>query len=45
MIRPKAVGKRTKSKKLYRRIKYIRKGKIVLRIRITYESIEYGSDE
>jgi len=40
IIRPKAVGKRTKLKGLYRRIKYIRKGKIVVYIRITYKSIK-----
>ncbi len=45
IIRPKAAGKRTKSKRFYRRIKYIRQGKIVVRIRMTYESIKHGSDE
>ncbi len=45
MIRPKAVGKRTKPKRLYKRIKYIRTGKIIVRIRITYDSIGYESVE
>jgi len=45
MIRPKAVGKRIKLKGLCRRIKHIRKGKIVVHIRITYESIKQGSAE
>jgi len=34
------IGKRTKSRRLYRRIKYIEKGKMIVRIRMTYESIE-----
>jgi len=42
-IKSKAVSKRTKPKGLCRRIKYIRKGKMVIRIRITYENIEYGN--
>jgi len=45
IIRSKAAGKRTKPKRLCRRIKHIRKGKMVVRIRIIYESIEHGSAE
>lgn len=45
MIRSKAVGRRTKPKRLCRRIRHIRKGKIVVRMRVMYENIEHGSAE
>lgn len=45
MIRPKAVGKQTKPKMLCGRIKHIRKGEMMARMRMTYESIEQGSAE
>ena len=45
MIRSKAVGKRTKLKRLCRRIKHLRKDKMVVRMRMMYESLEYGSAE
>lgn len=45
MIRSKAVSKWTKPKMLYRRIKHMRKGKMVVRMKMMYESIEHGSAE
>ena len=41
----KAIGKRTKPKRLCRRVKHGRESKMVVRMRMTYESIEDRSAE
>jgi len=45
MIRSKAVGKRTKPKRLCRRIKHMGKGKMVVCMRMMYENIDNESVE
>ena len=44
-IKSKAIGKRTKPKKLCKRIKHGRKGKMMALVRMMYECIEHESAE
>ena len=45
IIKSKPAGKLIKCKKLYRRIKYLRTGQIIVCMSIIYEKIEWGSAE